>query len=497
MDKEYQQELIEDLTYIDPITDIAAVKPKTNYVRRTTDEQQENINKENLSKRKSKDEFYFGYTENTNENDTSKRIITDIRPANQMINYHPKTTLRVVKKVMGISFLENTSGENFAEKYMKSGSDVLETIEDTELKNRLAATLQKWNLSPATRVIMDLAGGLTKELSQGEQFLGIKPVFVENNEGKKIIYKWIVAMSYPQIAKCTFGGLVDNNGLFKYGYRDILKHTTVKNLNDFFTRKIVEPSLLCFDNDRNIISSYTPIHLADTNKERAILELDRRYFPLSFDAEGKPINMEQRFLTNIAGLSSIIEIGHYELNKKYPNEVIPNTTVATRFYQTLAAANQFQSILGIHYKNVFMDKENIRVKKDSVFQLIDGEYKDLCLKTEFEKQKFIEQKRTEGLALFETATAQEFFPQEIRVLDEQREEYKIKKFKQLQRKEHLIAEMIYLGLQKTGILAELKASPDADKILLPSLNTNAQYFSEYKDYKDALLIKVEPLKNFI
>lgn len=477
----------------DPIVDTGEKVKTSSYTRTTTDDELKIIKKQNLSKKCTTNRF--AYEPNSNTNDTSKRIITDIRPATQIVNYLPKTTARVIKNIQGINLI-TSSNADYAEKFMQKGSDMAKEIQDEEQKLNALNLCERWKLTQGTRTIMDFSAGLLKHLSQGQRFLSVEPSTISTPNNPQQIYKWILKITYPQIAKCTYGGLVDNKGSFQYGVLGILRNTTIKDMNDFINGKIAEPRLLYYNKNEYTnmqeLCEYTPVHILTKHSNYAELEIDRRYFPLDFDNNGLPTGITQRYLTGIAGIASIIEIGHSILKHKYPNENLPNTLTALRYYHSLMGAFQFQSLLGMSLRNNFADKDNIRVKKDGIYQLLDNEYKELQFNTQLKKQEFIKEHRINSDILINPATANDIFPNEIRLLDKELELYKVKQWQPLQHKAMLIHEMIYEGLKTTNILTELQRSPDANNILIPSITTKMQYLQDEK-YQNALLIKVEPV----
>lgn len=460
-----------ELFDFDPVVDdvkLGYTKPKK-YTRTTTDKELKEIRKNNLNQKADKRFF-----ENGTEDQKIRRIITDIRPANQIVNYIPKTTARVIN---GIKI--ESSNKVDADNFMEHGSQIKEHITDENTKINAINICEQWKMTSYKGVIADLCGGLIKQISCGERFEGIEPVyFTDEKTGENVLSKWLVHMTYPQIRSCTFGGLVDEHGNIRQGYAEILRQTTEKDLQQFIKGDVATPRLLFFNKTEKLFGEYQPILINTVTSNEIIFELDRRYFPFDYTDKGEPIRIDagNRFLVNIAGVSSILEVGHHYLLKQGV-ENLPSTFVANRYYQSLLGAFQFQSLLGIHLRNTKTDKDNIRLNKDGIFDLF-SETQTPMNQEELKAWKY--EHRTEETILIEKETQTDFFPKDV----------KKRQWGNVQLKAQLCAETLIRGLKETNILEELKKDPQANKILIPSNETKMQYLSEYKN---ALLAKVIPV----
>lgn len=463
----------------DPIVDDTK-KTTSVYVRKTTDKQQEEINKANLQSKKNNDLFFNA---DVSQTDKTPRILTDIRPISQFSNFLPKTTARILS---GIRI--ESKDPNTAEYYLQHGSNIKDIIVNESQKLDALNSLEKWKLSNYKQAINDLCGGLTKQLSKGVQFEGVKPQFIENKDGEKIITSWLVKMTWRQVKKCVFGGLVDNWGNYRFGTSDILKHTTEKELINFIIQK-TPPALLqyFFKTQDGFFThgEYAPIRIYNKDDTTVIFELDRRYFPFDFTDKGEPCGIAKnaRYMIDIAGVSSILEIGHF--HKAHAGvKNLPSTLVANRFYQTLMGAFQFQSLLGISLKNNVTDKENIAIRKNGTYTLLgeNGTEKQI---TQTQAQAMTMQQRTSadiGIARNNSVLEYDLFPKDI----------KKRQWASVQEKGKLIGDMLIDGLRTTGLFDELKNDPNAKNILIPSNKTGMQYLTQYPNL---LLAKVEPITN--
>lgn len=462
----------------DPIYDDTKKTSSTSaYTRKTTDAQRKAINKNNLQQKQN--ELFFS----ANTLDATPRIITDIRPINQFCNILPKTYSRIIS---GIKIEAPT--ENTAEYYLQHGTAIKDIIQNETQKLDAMNALEKWKLSKYRSVIGDFCYGLMKLISTGNYFDGLEPQFIERN-GQRIITSWLVRMNWQQIKKATFGGLVDKDGNYLRGTSEILKHTTEKDLINFITQTIPPALLQYFSKTPNgfySIGEYAPIRIVDRNGEHIILELDRRYFPFDFNDRGEPdgISKNCRYLLSIAGFSSVLEIGHYQQTRKGLKD-LPNTISAYRFLQTVGSAFQFQSLLGVSLKNTYTDKENVAVRKNGIYTMLGADSKEKQI-TQIEAQKNWTENRI---------SAEISINKKDSVLTDlfQRETEK-RNFKEIQRKVKLIGDMLVEGLKFTGIDKELKNSPFAKDILIPSNKTGMQFVEQYKNL---LLVKVEPIKNIL
>lgn len=457
----------------DPIVDDTKKAAASAYTRTTNDEQRKQINKTNLQSKKQNDLFY-----NTpvTQSETTPRILTDIRPINQFSNFLPKTTARILN---GIRI--EAKDIKTAEYYLQHGSNIKDIITNETQKLDAINALEKWKLSNYKMAINDLCGGLTRLISNGVQFEGIKPQFIEMPRGEKIITSWLVTMTWSQVKKSTFGGLVDKNGNYKYGTNDILRYTTEKELINFINQKTPPAILQYFFKTQDGFFShgeYAPIRIYDKHDYTVTFELDRRYFPFDFTDRGEPCGIAEnaRFMIDIAGVSSILEIGHY--HKAHAGiKNLPSTIVANRFYQSLMGAFQFQSLLGIRLKNNFTDKENIATRKNGIYTLLGEPITQTQAHANWTKNRIgadIELDRNNGIL------EKDLFPKDI----------KKRQWASVQEKGKLIGDMLIDGLQSTGLFDELKNDPNANNILIPSNKTSMQFLEQYPNL---LLAKVEPI----
>lgn len=452
-------------------------KKNGEWITPLTNTQRKEINKENLKQGKQIDVFY----NTSDKTDNTPRILTDIRPVSQFVSYMPKTTSRILK---GIRI--EAKDIKTADYYLQHGSNIKDIITNENQKLEAINKLERWKLSNYKMVINDLCAGLIKLLSQGVQFEGIKPQFIEMPNGEKIITSWLVTMTWQQIKKCCFGGLIDKYGNYKYGIGDILKYTTEKELIKFITQKDGLPLLQYFFKTQDGFIShgeYAPIRIYDKNDYTVTFELDRRYFPFDFTDKGEPcgIMKNERYMINIAGVSSVLTIGHYHKTREGV-ENLPNTLVANRFYLSLMGAFQFQSLLGISLKNNFTDKENVATRKNGIYTLL-GENNEMKHITQIEAQKNWTEKRTSAdikLKRNESLLEYDLFPKDI----------KKRQWARVQDKSKLIGDMLIDGLKTTGLFEELKSDPNANNILVPSNKTKMQFLEQYPNL---LLAKVEPI----
>lgn len=462
----------------DPVIDDTKKAAANTYVRKTTDEQRKAINKSNLQSKKQNDLFY---NQPAPQTDKTPRILTDIRPISQFSNYFPKTTARILNGIR----IEAKDIET-AEYYLQHGSNIKDIITNETQKLDAINALEKWKLSNYKMAINDLCGGLTKQISMGVQFEGIEPQYIKNYNGEQIITAWLVTMTWQQVKKCTFGGLVDKYGNYKYGTGDILKYTTEKELIKFINQKDGLPLLQYFFKSQDGFvahGEYAPIRILDKNDYTVTFELDRRYFPFDFTDKGEPcgITKNARFMIDIAGVSSILEIGHYHMAHAGTNN-LPSTIVANRFYQSLMGAFQFQSLLGISLRNNFTDKENVATRKNGIYSLL-SENNEIKQITQTEAQKNWTEKRTSAeieLTRNNSLLEYDLFPKDI----------KKRQWASVQTKGKLIGDMLIDGLKTTGLFDELKNDPNANNILIPSNRTGMQYLEQYPNL---LLAKVEPI----
>lgn len=463
----------------DPIVDDTQ-KAVSKYVRKTTKEEFKEIAKNNLQKK----QYDLFYTAPIRQNDKTPRILTDIRPVNQFANYLPKTTSRIIH---GIKITATNLKE--AEYYLQNGSNIKDIIANETKRMDAINALEKWKLSNYKLAINDLCRGLIRQLSKGVQFEGVKPQFIENQNGEKIITSWLVTMNWRQVKLTTFGGLVDQYGNYKRGTSDILKHTTEKELINFINQK-TPPALLQYffktKDGFHTFGEYAPIRIFDRNNYLVTFELDRRYFPFDFTDKGEPcgIAKNSRYIIDIAGSSSVFAIGHYHLQQQNIDG-LPSALVANRFYQALMGAFQFQNLLGMSLRNTYTDKENIAVRKRGVYIMLKDEQGKEKRMTQLEYQQFETKKRTGAQITINrnnSVLEYDLFTKDI----EKRQ------WGNVQRKGKLIGDMLLDGLRTTGLLDELKNDPTAKNILIPSNQTGMQYLEEYPNL---LLAKVEPLSN--
>lgn len=461
-----------------PATEKKPYKKNGEWVVPLSDENRKEVFKANLQQKKQNDLFYNADTAKT---DNTPRILTDIRPVNQFASYMPKTTARILN---GIRI--EAKDPNTAEYYLQHGSNIKDIITNETQKLDAINALEKWKLSNYKMAINDLCGGLMKQLSQGVQFEGVLPQSITMPNGEKIITSWLVTMTWQQVKKCTFGGLVDKYGNYLYGTGEILKRTTEKELIKFLNQKDGLPLLQYFFKSQDGFiahGEYAPIRIYDKNSYTVTFELDRRYFPFDFTDKGTPCGIAKnaRFMIDIAGVSSVLEIGHYH-KAQAGIENLPSTLVANRFYLSLMGAFQFQSLLGISLKNNFTDKENVATRKNGIYTLL-GENNEIKQITQTEAQKNWTEKRISAeieLTKNNSLLEYDLFPKDI----------KKRQWASVQEKGKLIGDMLIDGLQTTGLFDELKSDPNANNILLPSNKTGMQYLEQYPNL---LLAKVEPI----
>lgn len=394
--------------------------------------------------------------------DKIPRILTDIRPSDMMANYVPKITLQQVKDTGKLKIITETPNIDI-DKFMQNGSQT----ELADEKQRALATdfLQKWKLSSYSAVWTDFCGGIYKLLTTGNQknFVDFKPVTYKSKDGKQdILYKWVVKATLPQIKKCCFGGLVDDYGEFKWGYGDLLNHTSYKDLIDIFVKQKAEPALLAYKAEQrdfagNVIEpavyrQYTPLHIANIDNGIFTIELDPFYFPFKIDETNNNDRLvaDTRFLPNIAGCYSVCIIGHNILSSNKPTSTtpIPKATTINRYYSAMQGAWNFQNMLGIHLETK-NNRENIRVNKQGIIDLFSGNV--------WEQNGSIK-----GIKFASESAA-------------------------------MCGEAMYQGLKQTGLLDELAALPNAENIHIPARDKPIQYLNEYGK---ALIVKADSITKF-
>lgn len=395
--------------------------------------------------------------------DKIPRILTDIRPSDMMSNYVPKMTLQQVKDTGKLKIITETPNIDI-DKFMQDGSRV--ELATPEQRTLATDFLQKWKLSSYSAVWTDFCGGIYKLMTTGNQnnFVDFKPVTYKSKDGTQdVLYKWVVKATLPQIKKCCFGGLVDNDGEFKWGYGDLLNHTSYKDLIDIFVKQKAEPALLAFKAEQKDIAGnviepavyrqYTPLHIAKIENGIFTIELDPFYFPFKLDdnANNDRIIADARFLPNIAGCYSVCIVGHNILSNenRTSNIPVPKATTINRYYSAMQGAWNFQNMLGIHLENK-NQRENIRVNKQGIIDLFCGNVweQNGRLKGDFN-------------AVRESAA--------------------------------MCGEAMYQGLKQTGLLTELANLPNADKIHIPARDKAVQYIPEYDK---ALIVKADSISKF-
>lgn len=502
MNKDPQQALFSFLNNTDfdtdPIADDRALKRR---YQRTTTKPLKQVRIDNLHSQPQLFKDFYSLPQR--QDDNSQRIITDIRPMTQYTSILPKTaahTLRgmsinsdeVRKNLNGVVVKAKSADQ--IEAYLKDGTKAIYVLKDETQKLDAINALEKWKLTNYQAAINDLAAGLIKQISNGAAFEGIRPQFVEytdidgngNSVQRKLIISWLVTMTWAQIKKCTFGGLVDDYGNYRYGTAEILRRTTEKELIAFLDQTSPLPVLQYYrKNEQGLLlcGEYAPIKILDKNQYVVTLELDRRYFPFDFTDKGEPTGIQHsRYIISPAGIGSIIRIGHAHLAGKGVRG-LPSPLTANRYFQTLTGAFQFQSLLGIKIQNSFTDKENVAVRRNGIYKVLQEGNKEKQI-TEIEAQKNWTEKRTGADITIDPrgVVINDLFPKEQR-----KREWAL-----MQERGILIGRIIMDGLETTGLARELKASPHAKEILIPSTKTGMQYFTAYPNL---VMAKVEPIAN--
>lgn len=435
---------------------------------------------ENLARKRNIQLLDYGDTDAKRE--TSQAGCTNIFNPALLVNFIPKTILEVIEKQ---KVAESEVGSQDADVPCNEKKSVDEidgmTIEDARNLCR------GWKTSSMDGYMADLVCGLYSQISLGNKKMEVTPLYV-NRDGTNEVYAWRIKLSSRQIMECMLSIFLDKSGKIRHGYAEILKRTALKKFDDFIYGKEASHEFLYFSCGKLGRCDAVKVHKAEKN----IVELDisRKVFPFSVDKKsGNPNKVAERYITNITGIKSVLEVGRVEVSKKHHGERVPNTLTALRYYYMLSAAFQFQVLFGVSRRDIFDEKYEVRFKDGKLHYKACGDKKEHVLVSTKDKNNFIKKNRTKSVITIGTATASELFPDEIRRYGN--DEYRIKSPRLLQRKIYLLGEILLEGLWHTGLIGMLKRSGAKDDIMIPILDETCNCIDVTRE---EIVIYVRPIK---
>lgn len=385
--------------------------------------------------------------------DTTPVSLTAVQPCQMIYNHTPKILAEKLQQTSGLKIIARDP--SIINDFMENGTQCEKHSIDTKVET--LNFIQRWSMSSYSAVWQDLCAGIYKQLTTGNTFLDFQETFIKDEAtGRQKTNNYTVIMTFPQILKCAFGGLVDKDGVFLRGYSELLKNTTYKELLEIFTHKKAEPSLLAYKAEKHeetgeiipaILMQYTPLHIRAIANGLFQVELEPFFFPL-YIKDGKPLKASERFLTQIAGAYSLCVVGRNILASQ-TNTSQPRATTAFRYYSIMQGAYQYQNIMGIKIEQG-QNRINIRVNKKGMIDL---------------------------------------FPTQTPVKNGKRKFY----FDEIKQQASNCGKIIRTGLEGTGLLKELAYSSNADSLFIPAIDKPVQYL---KEYDKALIVKADNIKRF-
>jgi len=130
-----------------------------------------------------------------------------------------------------------------------------------------------------------------------------------------------------------------------------------------------EPQLIYFDEDNPTeeLGFYKPVIFEGYNRQTNTFKilLDPRFFKIRFDNIKNRFVSAERFIPTIAGLASVVTIGH-ALNES--KERKPNVTTALMFLHALQAAFNMQRLFGIKRIDGLSDRKKTKIilRRDAI-----------------------------------------------------------------------------------------------------------------------------------
>lgn len=249
--------------------------------------------------------------------------------------------------------------------YFKDGIKASLFDQNIDLQRLRLQLEMNFNLGRNSAVWADFANGLYKGLSTGFSFEGIDYLYTSN--GYPNVAKVLLTLS--QLKKCTFGGLVNIDGNFLYGTRDILKHYSYKDLVTIIAGALSgkggEPILSSYNKRTNYLYTDKPIIVKSFNNGLFEIWVDLKYCPMRIDKKTGKLIADDRYILQPTGLYSLCLIGANLLRKQCNAEKIPTATKIYQLLQAVVASDQQQSFL--HIKSITRQgRENIRLERDAI-----------------------------------------------------------------------------------------------------------------------------------
>ena len=253
---------------------------------------------------------------------------------------------------------------------------VVEEYEDALL---YASTMAKLNYSITHGYMNDLCIGIYTMLTQGQGLYDFHEIF--DDEGNAIAAR--VILSKQTLFKALFGLLVDDNGRALAGCGDIV-HDGKKYIMPIITGK--KPSPEAYGSIHKINSVGDPVKAVihgkplDVNKritgtiasDAIMLDLDYFFFPVKI--ENKKFIANEKYIHQVAGLTSFIKLGSKITRQKQQKNKFINATTARKIIMSAQAGYELRYFVPGIVKEQRGNRVNIVFKRESVRDLYPMAY---------------------------------------------------------------------------------------------------------------------------
>jgi hypothetical protein len=269
----------------------------------------------------------------------------------------------------------------------KGEFSVLRTAEEIfEMSHALAL----FHFSREHHYIADMFAGLYTMATRGEKFRGIKLVYARDlTVGKEMLTAIRIATTKETLYKAALGPLVDDNAQPIRGAYEIVRkakevidpiiYGTQPTPQAVVTLKGAPFPLDGKKTDRWIRGK--PLHFYKTTGGLAglvVVDLDCFFAPVK--VEGDKIRADDQFISTIAGLTAMLQLGKRYRDKTGGHGINCNT--AKRIILAIQMGIEARCIAGLRVRKDNTGKMNVTVKRKELANIVPEAIQDLGKRTE-------------------------------------------------------------------------------------------------------------------
>jgi hypothetical protein len=227
--------------------------------------------------------------------------------------------------------------------------------------------------------IADMFTGLYTMLTRGEKFLDIKHILARDPEtGREYLRAIQIVTTIPTLYKAALGPLLNNNARSLSGAYDIV-HDAKKAIDPIIYGKVPMPRATVTLKDvkksdgtrGDVWISGEPIHIHRTSQvssDLVAVDLDCEFAPVLI--EGNKIRAADQFISNVAGLTAMLQLGKRNVDEKWDSYTGINCNTAKRIILAIQAGIELGRITGLGVQKNSSNRLNITLRKKALPNII-------------------------------------------------------------------------------------------------------------------------------